>query len=254
MIVIPDAEDEVSETRITVPKESQQQIVDGRISLGITTDNIKVMIPNDSLRGFTEELYSRFIPVKEAAAKREIKERANQDAIVKIVVGNQEVAVVGRPMTVETNMQYREVMLVMPLYSVSLSPEELNSLAIYIEHSDGTKQLLRGAIVDYNSKGDKGIQFTVNKFSTFTVVTAPAVKPNQHAAYMNGYNDGTFRPTQSTLNFTSDKAGTYSYLDYKSSGPVPDAATVKLELRFYSFSNVYELFMNLIYIDLRPYP
>lgn len=78
---------------------------------------------------------------------------------------------------------------------LALTEAELKDVGIYIEHSDGTKQLLKGALVPYNSNGGMGLQFTVNKFSVFSLVHVPGLADaNQHVAYMNGYEDGTFKP------------------------------------------------------------
>ncbi|MFD2329538.1 S-layer homology domain-containing protein [Cohnella sp. GCM10020058] len=191
-IVIPDAKDEVSEVNVTVPKDAGQLIRDAKIGLGIVTDNVKVQIPAASLQGFEDELYFRFVPIKSEAGKQEVKTRAEQDKLVLAAAGELGVKVIGRPMTIETNLQNREVTLVMPLKGVQLSQNELANMAIYVEHSDGTKELLYGKIVSYNETGsEQGIEFTVSKFSTFTLVQTTG---ETHDAYIKGYDDGTFRP------------------------------------------------------------
>ncbi len=201
-IVIPDGKDEVSEVNVTVPKAAGKLLADAKIALGIVTNNVKVQIPTSSLEGFADDLYFQFIPIKKEEEKQLVKERAKQETIVKIVAGDNEVTIVGRPMTIETNMQSRPVTLTMPLGDVNLSPEELADLGIYIEHSDGTKELVRGTLVPFDDSGAMGLEFTVNKFSTFTLVhidgMAQEAAPTQrHAAYMRGYEDGTFRPEKS---------------------------------------------------------
>jgi|GEM_PF-2732810 len=201
-IVIPDDKDEVSEVNVTVPKEAGKLIADAKIELGISTKNVKVNIPSSSLEGFADDLYFNFIPIKKEEEKRQVKERAEQETVVKIVAGDKEVSIVGRPMTIETNMQSRPVTLTMPLGDVNLSDEQLANLGIYIEHSDGTKELLRGVLVPFDDSGAMGLQFTVNKFSTFTLVHIDGLAPvagttDNHTAYMKGYEDGTFRPEKS---------------------------------------------------------
>ncbi|MDQ6421450.1 X2-like carbohydrate binding domain-containing protein [Paenibacillus sp. LHD-117] len=194
-IIIPDAKDEVSQTTVTVPKEANKLLADAKIGLGITTENAKVFVPNESLQGFADDLYFQLVPVKEDSKKQEIGNRANKEAVVTLVSGDQETSVLGRPMTIETNLQGREVTIVLPLKDLALSEAELKDVGIYIEHSDGTKQLLKGVVVPYNSKGDKGLQFTVDHFSLFSLVKVPGLAETyQHSAYMNGYEDGTFKP------------------------------------------------------------
>ncbi|MGG1518166.1 S-layer homology domain-containing protein [Paenibacillus oryzisoli] len=193
-IMIPDAKDEVSEVNVTVPKAASGLFAGANIDIGIVTDNVKVSIPNDSLQDFNDDLYFRFVPIKRNEEKQEIKTRADQDQIVLTVVGDHGVTIVGRPMTIETNLQNRKVNLVMPLKDVQLSREELANLAVYVEHSDGTKELLYGQLVEYGaSEGDWGLQFSVSKFSTFSIVHLD-LKVESHTPYMEGYTNGTFGP------------------------------------------------------------
>ncbi|MDI4643772.1 S-layer homology domain-containing protein [Cohnella hashimotonis] len=189
-IIIPDTKDEVSDLNVTVPKDAGQLIRDAKIGLGIVTDNVKVQIPSASLQDFTDELYFRFVPIKSEAGKQEVKARAEQDAAVKAAAGELGVTVVGRPMMIETNLQNREVTLIMPLKDAALSETELANLGIYVEHSDGTKELLHGKPVAYED-GMRGMEFKMSKFSTFTLVKTAG---DVHEAYVQGYADGTFRP------------------------------------------------------------
>ena len=48
-------------------------------------------------------------------------------------------------------MQSRPVTLTLPL-PTDLTQEQLNHLAIYIEHSDGTKEVVYGKIVEYEKE------------------------------------------------------------------------------------------------------
>jgi len=62
--------------------------------------------------------------------------------------------------------------------------------AVFVEHGDGTKELVQGDIVDFDQKGMRSIRITVRQFSTFTGLN---VYP-KHTAYMRGYADGSFGP------------------------------------------------------------
>lgn len=122
--------------------------------------------------------------------------------MVVAIAQGQDVQVVARPMTIETNLQSRPVTLVLPLRDVELpnDPAErdayLAELAIFIEHSDGDKELIVPQVVEYKP-GVFGLQFDVSKFSTFTILRMDGVAQSQHhEPYMNGYNDGTFRPNR----------------------------------------------------------
>lgn len=196
-IVIPDTKDKVSEIVVEVPKAALQQLNNGKLNLEIATDNGVISIPTTSIVDFNQDLYFRVVPLKLEAQKQELEERAKKEKLIRNVVQNQTVKVLGRPMEIETNMQSREVSIVLPLKSgLPTDPAErqkvLDNLAVYIEHSDGTKELLQGKLVKMTS-GSEGIEFTVKKFSTFTVVYLDGWKDKQHSPYIKGYGDG-FHP------------------------------------------------------------
>nr|AIA95191.1 CAZy families GH27 protein [uncultured Paenibacillus sp.] len=67
------------------------------------------------------------------------------------MVGSAVVELLGRPMTIETNMQSRPVTLTLPLPK-DITQEQLDHLAIYIEHSDGTKEVVRGTVVEFQKE------------------------------------------------------------------------------------------------------
>jgi len=95
---------------------------------------------------------------------------------------------------------------VLPL-PANLTQAQMNHLAIFIEHSNGTKELVRGRITQFDETL-KGIEFDVNHFSTFTILYIEEAEKNidvveedtskeeivVHYPYIQGYSDGTFRP------------------------------------------------------------
>ena len=124
-----------------------------------------------------------------------------KESIVQEIANSSFSKVLGQPMKIETNMQNRPVLLTLPL-PTDITEEQLNHLAIYIEHSDGTKEVVRGKIVEYQ-KGITGLQFEVNKFSTFSIlylpekeeeVKEPTTEGVTNLPYIQGYPDDTFRP------------------------------------------------------------
>jgi hypothetical protein len=174
-IVIPDEKDKVSRVNVNVPKEATKEVKENNINLEIYTENVRIAIPQQSLNTFEDDLYFRLIPLKEEAERKGVEERAKKEEIIQQVAKNQTVQVLGRPMEIETNMQNREVSLVLPLKdSLPTDAKErqkvLDNLGVYIEHSDGTKELLRGKVVNYKDETELGLEFTVSKFSTFTII------------------------------------------------------------------------------------
>ncbi|WP_342565440.1 Ig-like domain-containing protein [Paenibacillus sp. FSL R7-0345] len=193
-IFVPDANDEVAETKVTIPAASGKQIADNQINLDLFTVNAEVKVPGSSLINFVSDVYFHLVPLKSQQQISDAEARARTE--IQNLARGELVTLVSRPIKIDTNLQNRPVTLVLPINSASLTPAELQQLAVYIEHSDGTKELAKGEIVPYGQTGKSGIQFNVNKFSTFTVVLAqaPAVEVK---AYMTGYADGTFKPGQS---------------------------------------------------------
>ncbi|WP_342471880.1 leucine-rich repeat protein [Metasolibacillus sp. FSL H7-0170] len=195
-IVIPDEQQQVSETTIDIEKEAAQLLAQGQTGLEIDMETVKLAIPATSLADFNEDLYFRIVPVKSRERQEQLEERAAKEEVVQQLAGNAAVTLLGQPMTIETNIQNRPVTLTLPLPN-DVTQEQLDNLAVYIEHSDGTKEVVRGQIVAFK-EGVRGIQFEVTKFSTFSILYMPKaeeiVEEKISVPYIRGYADGTFRP------------------------------------------------------------
>ncbi|MDK8190486.1 S-layer homology domain-containing protein [Paenibacillus sp. UMB7766-LJ446] len=198
-IIIPDAKDAVSETRIELPKAAVKQLNDGELNLEISTENAVISVPTKSIAGFDQDLYFRIVPMKQESERKEVEERAKKEQLIQQIAPNTNVKVLARPVEIETNMQSHEVTLTLPLRdSLPTDPaarqQALDNLAVYIEHSDGTKELIQGKLVKL-SDSSESIEFTVNKFSTFTLVVVDGLKASQssHNPYINGFG-ADFRP------------------------------------------------------------
>lgn len=198
-IVIPDTKDSVSETRIELPKAAVKELNDGSLKLEISTENVVISVPTNSITGFDQDLYFRVVPLKKESERKEVEERAKKEQLIQQVAPNTNVLVLARPVEIDTNMQSREVTLTLPLRdSLPTDPaarqQALDNLAIYIEHSDGTKELIQGKLVQL-ADNSEGIEFTVTKFSTFTLVVVDGLKASQstHQPYIQGFGVD-FRP------------------------------------------------------------
>ncbi|WP_162515328.1 S-layer homology domain-containing protein [Paenibacillus pinistramenti] len=202
-IVIPDANDEVSETQVNVPKAALSEVQAAGKDLEIYTENGSVIVPSSSMADFNDDLYFRLVPVKAQTEQDKILNRAVKEDVVTTISKDLAPYVVSRPMTIETNMESRPVTLVLPLRDVTMPTNAqekqtfLNSLAIYIEHEDGTKEVKRGTVVEYGN-GQLGLQFDTDKFSTFTILSWDGQDLTAHHAYIKGYTDGTFKPEKAT--------------------------------------------------------
>ncbi|MBU5353027.1 S-layer homology domain-containing protein [Paenibacillus barcinonensis] len=198
-IVIPDTKDAVSETRVEVPKTAVKELSNGSLKLEISTQNAVISIPTQSIAGFDQDLYFRIVPLKKESERKEVEDRAKKEQVIQQAAPNANVRVLARPVEIETNMQSREVTLTLPLGNslptdAAARQQALNNLAVYIEHSDDTKELVRGKLVKL-ADSSEGIEFTVTKFSTFTLVSVDglnAAQPANHP-YIQGFG-ADFRP------------------------------------------------------------
>ncbi|GEM_PF-1302576 len=208
-IVIPDTKDEVSEVHVIIPKTALNKLKEGNINLEIKTANAKLAIPASTLTQFDEDIYFRVVPIKDQTEKEQVEERVKLEKMIQEVAANKEIQILGRPAVIETNMQNQIVLVTMPLQSEDLSLHEqerqkvFNNLAVFVEHSDGTKELVSSEVTA-NADGTWDIAFEIDKFSTFSMVHlegaeqyfAQSEEPMMHQAYIAGYADGTFRPDQ----------------------------------------------------------
>ncbi|WP_176010622.1 S-layer homology domain-containing protein [Paenalkalicoccus suaedae] len=200
-IVLPDADDEVANARVNISRAILAQFADADFSLEIATNDGRVIVSNSSLLDFDEDLFFLFRPVKDDEGKLTVENRAKSDDLVTENVGSPDsLFVVGRPMTIETNMQERLVELEFPVPTGDVPTDGTRTLKMFIEHSDGTKELKDVEVFDRD--GQTYIRFTTEKFSTFTVLNVELledpvtpVEPGFHESYIRGFDDGSFRPS-----------------------------------------------------------
>ncbi|MGG2084121.1 S-layer homology domain-containing protein [Lysinibacillus pakistanensis] len=205
-IVLPDVNDEVKEAKVEIPKESLKLLRDNGLSLEISSENGHIAIPVSSMEGIDDNFYFRLVPVKKESERQAIEERARAERVVRATLQSNDVHVVARPMTIETNMPNRPVQVTLPLKGVKIPTDAtereafLKQLAVFIEHSDGEKKVVIPEVVTM-AKGELGLRFTVEKFSTFTIIqvnkkaeTKPPLEVKEHEAYIKGFPDGTFGP------------------------------------------------------------
>ncbi|GIP28398.1 hypothetical protein J23TS9_35280 [Paenibacillus sp. J23TS9] len=226
-LYIPDAKDEVSSIDVNISKDAIEKLVSAGLDLDIYTENAQIHLSAESLKGLTKDLYFRVVPIKKEDERKQVETRAKQEKVVREVLGNGSIYVVGRPMTIETNMSSRAVTIMLPLdlSSIPSGTAErerfMSNLAVFIEHSDGERVLVKPEIGTYD-EDRMGLSFNITKFSTFTIVnidnlaqylkdhgqilgqagnigsgTSATDSEGNHRAYIKGYPDGTFKPEKS---------------------------------------------------------
>ncbi|WP_419889704.1 S-layer homology domain-containing protein [Paenibacillus xylanexedens] len=193
-IMIPDEKDEVSELNVKLPAKSTSLMADEKMKLYIETDNASLQLSPNSLQGLGSDIFFHLVPIKDAAGREVVEQRIQKDPLIlKQSTNTADFRLVGRPMTIETNMSSRPVTVVLPIRDKNLTQKELDKLQVFIEHSDGTKELVKGKIVKFNGTDQPGIEFEVTQFSTFSIILMNGI---HSSAYIQGYADGTFRPNQ----------------------------------------------------------
>ncbi|PIH56221.1 S-layer homology domain-containing protein [Paenibacillus sp. LK1] len=196
VVLIPDAKDEVSQWDLRLSPQASAMLAEQGVNLVISNPNVKITIPANSLNGRTDDIYFRLVPVKKESQRSEIQTRAQENESIIQFVDTTDIQIIGRPMTIETNLQSRPVTLILPLDANQVAGVKSEELGVYIEHSDGTKELLHGKRVTLNGDNQQGVEIEVNKFSTFSIVKVKDWTDNTLKAqpYIQGYTDGSFRP------------------------------------------------------------
>ncbi|MFZ4451452.1 S-layer homology domain-containing protein [Salibacterium aidingense] len=204
-IIIPDENDEVSEVHVDIPTDTLLLLQTHEITLEIDNPNVFIQVPDNSLQGLDEDFYFKLVPVKEEDKKEEIEERARTEEVVREWVEAENIEVVSRPMTIETNLTNSPVTVTLPLRDIEL-PEGateratfLAQLGIFIEHTNGEKEVVVGQSVTMPD-GQPGIKFSIDHFSTFTIIDFHrelTQDADKHTWYIKGFPDGTFKPNQS---------------------------------------------------------
>lgn len=202
--MIPDMEQPASETKVILAREAAKRLIEGKSHFGIGMGIVKIDVPFASMNDFDEDIYFRMVPIKDALRQKAIEERAKQAEKVLQQSNGANVKLVGQPISIDTNLQNRQVTLLLPL-PANITSAQRENIMVYVEHSNGTHELIRGRFVEF-TKGKTGIAFDVQHFSTFSLLYVeqgqeeeqPEKEPIEvdrtFASYIQGYTDGTFRP------------------------------------------------------------
>lgn len=239
-IVIPDQTDEISETTVKIPVKSLALLKEGAINLQIDTEEAKLYIPKESLEKVNESLYGdiyfNLVQVKKEEQKSEIAKRAVVE-VVNISGEGSSATVIGVPMVIETNMPSTAMDITLPLTGADL-PSNLtereafiDQLGIYIEHSDGDKEVIKGELVEFKN-GAPGIKFHISKFSTFTIIRSETLKTSTDAVKSTG-SDVTKVIVPSKAAITKNKISA-TVANEKSSLVIKVDASVNASWKLYS--------------------
>ncbi|MFF0830253.1 S-layer homology domain-containing protein, partial [Brevibacillus sp. NPDC003359] len=181
--------DPADEVLVTIPGKALALVKEQQVSLEIKAEEVFIKIPKETMASMPdEEIYFRVIPIREQNEADQVKQMA----------GGKDVLIVENPVVIETNYRDRRTNVVLPLSTITLptnSSEQqafLDSLLIYVEHTDGNYELKKGTI-SYDAGKPVGIEVSTNQLGTFTILS---LKGKQHLPYMKGYPDNTFQPNR----------------------------------------------------------
>ncbi|USG65059.1 chitobiase/beta-hexosaminidase C-terminal domain-containing protein [Brevibacillus ruminantium] len=192
------------EVIVKVPKNTLELIKEHQVALEVKTGDVIIAIPREIVATLPEnELYFRVVPISNRSDRQAVTQRTLDAEAVKLAAGGQQVQVVGKPMIIETNYSNQRTRVTFPLQDVKLPTESgalqafLATLAVYVDHTDGEKELKTG-VIRYDEKGKPvGIEIEITKFSTFTILSLQGKQVHvEHKAFMTGYPNGTFQPNR----------------------------------------------------------
>lgn len=203
-LVIPNMEPPASETKVILDRDAAKRLIEGKSHFSIAMGMVKIDVPFTSMSDFNEDIFFRIVPIKDALRQKAIEDRAKQAEIVLQQGNGANVKLVGQPISIDTNLQNRQVTLLLPL-PANLTSAQRENMMVYVEHSNGTAEIIRGRFAEF-TRGQTGIVFDVEHFSTFSLLyveqaqeeVPPEKEPievdSTFASYIHGYTDGTFRP------------------------------------------------------------
>ncbi|MCD9025171.1 S-layer homology domain-containing protein [Cohnella silvisoli] len=194
-LTIPDDNNIVDEYNVTIPAEAVLLLAERNLAFNLMMNGVEITIPASSLKDIKEAIKLKITPVAAKEKQDELERRADGNAQVRSIVGKGALKQIGLPVSIETNLQNRKVTLILPTGSPALSEEQLRNSGIYVEHSDGTQELI------VPRKTNNGLGFDVDKFSTFAIVHVERWQEfrNSQAGenklpYISGYAGGLFKP------------------------------------------------------------
>ncbi|WP_245238035.1 Ig-like domain-containing protein [Paenibacillus etheri] len=204
------ADDKADEIAIEIPAAAVSALADRNAGMNIFTDEGSVKLSQEALKDATAkgtDLYFRIVPIKNAQEDSEAKKAANTDHKVTLAAAGNQINLLGLPRKIETNFGGFTTKVVLPLSGITIPTENrqafLDALKVFIEHTDGTTELVSGTI-QYENGVVKGIQFEISKFSRFQIVSFSS-QPNKENNSEGTNTSGGTTITNPTKNSGTDK-------------------------------------------------
>ncbi|WP_276357007.1 fibronectin type III domain-containing protein [Cohnella caldifontis] len=200
-IVLPSVSGESAELVLRMSKEAAGALAGAGISLGLRTADAEIAIPAGSLQNAADPIQLSVTPLTSTDRKSELQKRAEKSTVLRSAAGQGTVTLIGNPVDIATDWQNRKMTLTLP------ADTGVSDIGVYVEHSDGTVELVRGKYLQDGPGGKPRISFEANKFSTFAVVRVAGwdefskegqpPQTQKPQPYISGYAGGLFKPNAS---------------------------------------------------------
>lgn len=175
-ITQPETE-KADELAVEIPAASLSAMADKNASLQIKTDEGSVSIEHEELQDVAEtgtDLFFRIVPVKNQEEQTEVKNNMAANFTVVQAADGAPINPLSIPRRIETNYSGSNAKVVLPLTGIDIPADNrqefLDSMRIFIEHSDGSTELLTGIFLYQNGQPIE-IEFTIAKFSRFQILS-----------------------------------------------------------------------------------
>ncbi|QJD86295.1 Ig-like domain-containing protein [Cohnella herbarum] len=172
---------------LKMSKEAVQALAIAGVALNLETKFVQAAISNETFQGSAKEVSFHMESLQDSAARDALVKRAS--------ASNGAVALFGTPVKMETTAQGHSIEFTLPIGADETKKASGEEMGIYLEYNDGTTELVSGKL------GSQGVKFSASKPGTFALVQVKGwkeeAKPQPKApsmAYMNGFDNGTFRP------------------------------------------------------------
>lgn len=173
--------DPANEFAFEVSTDVVSALTEKGLGLTLNSPEGSVTLSTDTLKQAAKsgmELYFRIVPV--AGEQTEVQNDFNHDGTILSLMNAGTKKVLGVPRVIETNMEGYLTTVQLPLNDIDQSkladPKFLSSLCIYVEHGDGTTELITGKII-YNGAIPCAIEFKISNFSRFQIVSIEPASP-----------------------------------------------------------------------------
>jgi uncharacterized repeat protein (TIGR02543 family) len=156
-------------------------LAQNNLDLTLKSQEGSVTLSADTLKQATKygmDLYFRIVPA--ADEQDEVQNALSHDGTILSLLGAGTKEVLGVPRIIETNMEGYLTTVQLPLRDIDQSkladPKFLSSLCVYVEHGDGTTELITGKIL-YDGTVPCAIEFNISNYSRFQIVSVKPAGP-----------------------------------------------------------------------------